>query len=54
VAHELAHVVQYERFGGIAPFLRAYFRECLDPGYPLGPLEQEAAREAARIVATPR
>jgi hypothetical protein len=52
VAHELAHVTQYERFGGIAPFLRVYFRECLDPGYPLGPLEQEAVREAARIVAS--
>jgi hypothetical protein len=51
VAHELAHVAQYERFGGIAPFLNAYLRECLDPGYPLGRLEQEAVREAARIVA---
>lgn len=49
VAHELAHVAQYERFGGIAPFLHAYFRECIELGYPLGPLECEAAQEAARI-----
>lgn len=52
VAHELAHVAQYERFGGISPFLRAYLRECLDPGYPFGELEQQAVREAARIVAS--
>jgi len=52
VAHELAHVAQYERFGGIAPFLSAYLRECLDAGYPFGPLEQEAVREAARIAAS--
>jgi hypothetical protein len=43
VAHELVHTLQYERLGGIAPFLRAYLSECLiAPGYPLGPLEREA------------
>jgi hypothetical protein len=42
--HELAHVAQYERMGGFRPFLEAYLRECIDPGYPLGPLEQEARR----------
>ena len=25
VAHELAHTAQYERLGGIEPFLRKYF-----------------------------
>ena len=40
--HECVHVGQYERLGSIDHFLRAYLKECLDPGYPLGPLEQEA------------
>jgi Domain of unknown function (DUF4157) len=49
VAHELVHVAQYERMGGIRPFLRSYFRECLVPGYPLGPLEQEAIQTSLRV-----
>jgi hypothetical protein len=41
--HELVHTRQYEQLGGIWPFLKAYLYECLaDPGYPFGPLEQEA------------
>lgn len=40
--HELGHVIQYERFGGFRPFLKQYLHECLNPGYPLGQLEQEA------------
>jgi hypothetical protein len=42
LAHELAHVAQYERLGGIAGFLRQYLRECVWPGYPHGVLEVEA------------
>jgi hypothetical protein len=42
LAHELAHVAQYERLGGIEPFLRRYLTECLNAGYPNGELEQEA------------
>ena len=42
LAHELTHVAQYERLGGIAWFLRQYLRECVWPGYPLGALELEA------------
>ena len=42
LAHELAHVAQYERLGGIEPFLRRYLTECLSSGYPNGELEQEA------------
>jgi hypothetical protein len=35
--------LQYERLGGIRPFLKLYLYECLvTPGYPFGPLEQEA------------
>jgi Domain of unknown function (DUF4157) len=42
LAHELAHVAQYERLGGINGFLRQYLRECVWPGYPRGALEIEA------------
>ena len=42
IAHELVHVMQYERFGGILPFLRQYLSECVTIGYPEAPLEQEA------------
>jgi len=42
LVHELAHVAQYERLGGIEPFLRRYLTECLTIGYPNGELEQEA------------
>ena len=49
VVHELAHVAQYERLGGILPFLRRYLFECLTVGYSLAPLEQEAIAIAARV-----
>jgi hypothetical protein len=42
LVHECVHVGQYERLGGIRPFLSVYLRECIDPGYPFGRLEQEA------------
>lgn len=48
--HEFVHVGQYERLGSIEAFLRPYLKECLDPGYPLGPMEQEAIVTARRIV----
>ena len=48
LAHELAHVVQYERLGGCAGFLRQYVRECVWPGYPRGALEIEARTAEAR------
>jgi hypothetical protein len=49
VAHELAHTAQYERLGGIRPFLRKYLRECLTIGYPAAPLEQEAIVAVSRL-----
>jgi len=52
VVHELAHVAQYERFGGILPFLRSYLFECLTVGYSAAPLEQEAIAIAARVCAS--
>lgn len=49
VAHELAHTAQYERLGGIQPFLKQYLHECLTIGYPAAPLEQEAIVAASRL-----
>ena len=49
LVHECVHVAQYERHEGIRPFLHAYIRECIDPGYPFGHLEQEAMRVAKDI-----
>jgi hypothetical protein len=49
VRHELVHTHQYEQLGGIRPFLKLYFLECLvSPGYPFGPLEQEAQQLAGQ------
>ena len=50
IAHELVHVLQYERFGGIEAFLKEYVKEvAFPPGYPNGPLEREAAQVADRV-----
>lgn len=49
LVHECVHVGQYEKFQGIRPFLDEYLRECIDPGYPFGHLEQEAIRVAKDI-----
>ena len=51
VVHELAHVAQYERLGGILPFLRRYLFECLTVGYSASPLELEAIAVTARVCA---
>lgn len=50
--HELTHVAQVERLGGIASFMRAYVRECVWPGYPHGPLEREARAAESRVVSS--
>lgn len=50
VVHELVHTMQYERLGGFQQFLHAYLLECINPpGYPHGPMEQEAVATAARV-----
>jgi hypothetical protein len=36
--------------GSIRAFLKDYLVECITPGYPAGPLEQEAITKAAKIV----
>jgi hypothetical protein len=54
VVHELVHVMQYERFGGIEAFLKEYVKEvAFDPGYPHGPLEQEAERLVDGVIKNP-
>jgi hypothetical protein len=53
IVHELAHTAQYERLGGILPFLRKYLFECLTIGYAQAPLEQEAIAIAQRIAEIP-
>ncbi len=49
IVHELVHVSQYERLGGISQFLQQYVTECLTDGYDSGPLENEARETATRI-----
>lgn len=50
VVHELVHVNQYERLGGIDKFLQSYLQECLSIGYPQAPMEQEAIRLSNKLV----
>lgn len=50
ISHELVHVAQYERLGGITPYAREYLIEMLALGYSRAPLEQEAY---ARQITTP-
>ena len=49
IAHELAHTAQYQRLGGILPFLQTYIYQCATVGYRNSPLEMEALATAARI-----
>jgi len=49
IAHELVHVAQYERLGGVRNFLAQYLEECVRLGYLNSPLEQEAIRRGREI-----
>lgn len=49
IAHELAHTAQYERFGGVRPFIREYLAQCLADGYASADLELEAIAAAASV-----
>jgi hypothetical protein len=49
IVHELAHVAQYQRLGGIVPFLQTYISQCAMVGYQQAPLELEADAAAERI-----
>jgi len=50
ITHELAHTAQYQRLGGILPFLRGYLSQCTTIGYREAPLEQEATAAAKRVL----
>ena len=49
VVHELAHTMQYERLGGILPFLREYIQQCVTIGYANAPMELEVCAIAAKV-----
>lgn len=49
LVHECVHTAQYERLGGLRPFLHRYLEECLRFGYLNAPLEREAVRIACRF-----
>jgi hypothetical protein len=51
IAHELVHTAQYQRLGGLFPFLHTYVVQCATAGYENAPLELEAIATAARICA---
>ena len=52
LTHELVHVAQYERMGGLALCQRQYLQECLRVGYEQSALEQEAHQTALKCLAT--
>jgi hypothetical protein len=49
IVHELAHTAQYQRLGGVVPFLQTYIVQCATIGYQQAPLELEANAIAARV-----
>jgi len=49
IAHELVHTAQFQRLGGILPFLQTYIFQCATVGYHNAPLELEAVATAARV-----
>ena len=49
IAHELVHAAQYQRLGGILPFLQTYICQCATVGYPNAALELEAIATAERL-----
>lgn len=50
IIHELVHTAQYERLGGVEPFLRQYLTECATVGYSKSAMEAEAVSVSARIL----
>jgi hypothetical protein len=49
LAHEFAHVAQYERLGGIEGFLERYLSQCAAHGYENAPMESEAIAVSQRV-----
>ena len=54
IAHELVHTAQYQRLGGILPFLQTYICQCATVGYPNAALELEAIATAERVCSAER
>ena len=50
IVHELVHIAQYERLGGIQQFLQQYLLECATVGYSKSAMEAEAISTAARVL----
>lgn len=53
LVHELTHVAQFERLGGIDAFLREYITQCIRDGYWESALEKEAREAAAPFTRPP-
>lgn len=53
LVHELTHVAQFERLGGIEAFLKEYITQCVRDGYWDSELEQEARDAAAPFTRPP-
>ena len=53
LVHELTHVAQFERMGGIEPYLREYLTQCIREGYWEAELEHEARNAAAPFTRPP-
>jgi hypothetical protein len=49
IVHELVHIAQAERLGGIGEFLKTYLKECLTVGHANSPLEREAISRTKEI-----
>jgi len=49
MAHEFVHTAQFERMGGMRPYLVQYLHECLTVGYNSSPMEQEAVRLSSSV-----
>jgi hypothetical protein len=53
LVHELTHVAQFERLGGIRAFLKEYLTQCVLDGYWDAAMEQEARQAAAPFTRPP-
>ena len=52
IVHQLVHVAQCERSGGLEPFVKEYLRERFNSAsFTIGPLEDQARRLAREICA---
>lgn len=49
LVHELVHVAQGERLGGINEFVKTFLKECLTVGHANSPLEREAVELTKKV-----